>query len=405
MPPLRRRSAPTAFALLLLGTGALGLAGCAADDGHRQSIKSLSDLRDKGGSMVKLGDASRVAGDCPAAIRFYSMVQDKDESHAETLAARMGAADCELSMNALPDAERDYRLAMGVAPQDPGPLIGLGRVYLVSHKPGEAAIYLDQALKKGADAAFVWNDKGVAYDQLRRHKEAQQAYRDGIARYPSDRALRNNLALSLAMSRQFPEAETLLRQLVAEPGATSRTRENLALVLGLEGNAADARQVAANDLDGAALDNNGRFYAYARALMTGETPPVTTASVAIEESAAPPPTQTARVDAAPIPPPVFVAQPTLRALRPAEPSTIEQSAELAKAEPTRPPRAETAKTETPAPAAIQTASLPPPAAPKAAAAKPETVAATGQPTRIVATDGSALKSTPATAAGPVASSE
>jgi Flp pilus assembly protein TadD len=403
MLSFRPRSAPTVFALLL-AAAALGLAGCAGDDGRADAVKALSEPGGKGQSMLKVGDASRMAGDCQAAIRFYRLVKDNDEHHLEAAAARAGAADCELSLNALPDAERDYRTAMGLVPQDPAPLIGLGRIALVEHKPGEAATYLDRAIKKGADAAFVWNDKGVAYDQLRRHKEAQQAYREGLGKFPADRALRNNLALSLAMTGEFNEAENLLRALAADPGATARTRENLALVLGLEGNGAEARRVAQNDLDGAALDNNIRFYQYARALITGTSLPSSTAAVDTDTGDAAP-KQMARAEAAPVPPPVLVKDRPLLGLRTAEPTRLEEN------------RPEIAQTVLPAPAPSKAATVQP--APTQTAALPETTAKpavaaaepTGRvvilpPTRIVAADGGALKSeATAKTAAPVASSE
>ncbi|MGH6980906.1 MAG: tetratricopeptide repeat protein, partial [Stellaceae bacterium] len=347
-------------------------------------------LNDKSGSMLRLGDASRQAGDCGSAVRFYRMVKDRDDNKAELAAARIGAADCELSMNALPDAERDYREAAKLTPKDPTPQIGLGRIAVVSHKPGEAIGYLDMAIKKGADAPFVWNDQGVAYDQLRRHKEAQAAYRAGLAKYPSDRALRNNLALSLAMTGDFHEAESLLRVLAADPAASRRTRQNLALVLGLAGNTEEARNVAQPDLDGAALDNNSRFYQYAHAMMTGDAMPLPAAMPTATGNAAP---RAAHAEAvAPLPPPVLVQQQRLTALRPAAPSQLE----AATIEP--PPAAETKTAEAKAAPAVQTAALPPlePAAAKAPA---------GAPTRIVAHDRGALKTDAANAAKPVASSE
>src|SRR5665213_2733859 len=305
MPSSRPRRAPSPRLTLLCAAAALALAGCAQSGGGPSSdaVKSRSDLPNKSDSMLKVGDASRAAGDCPAAMRFYKMVTDKGGKPGDLAAAKMGTADCELSMNALPEARRDYLAAAKAAPNDPDPLIGLGRVFLVQHLPGEAVSYFDLALKKGATAPFVYNDKGVALDQLRRHQEAQAAYRTGLANYPSDRALRNNLGLSLAMSREFKEAETMLRTLAADPAATDRTRQNLALVLGLEGDDAGARSVSGGDLDGAALDNNRRFYDYARALITGAPLPAPTAELSSDDRA---PVRTARAEVEPMPPPVLV---------------------------------------------------------------------------------------------------
>lgn len=411
--PRHPRSAPSAAAMLF-AAAAIGLAGCAGD-GSSDSGQRLSDLSGKQeASLLKVADASRAAGDCAAAIRFYRLVKDSNRHDAAN--ARLGAADCELSVNALADAEQDYRKAMALLPGDAAPLVGLGRVYLVEHRPGEAVGYLDQAIKKGVGDAYVWNDKGVAYDQLRRHKDAQLAYREGLAKFPADPALRNNLALSLAMTRDFAEAETLLRALAAEPGATSRVRENLALVLGLEGNTQEARQIAQSDLDGAALDNNTRFYDYARTLLTGGQPaealaaaPAPAMGVAVAE-----PAPRARVAAAPIPPPVLVKDRPLAGLRTAEPAGLEHvrpaiaTAALAPAPAAAPAVATKPQT--------QTAALPPPA--PAVAAKPQTQtaalppastppkAAVAAPTRIVGPGGNALKNQPVAAtAQPVASSE
>lgn len=408
--PRHPRSAPSAVAMLLAAIAALGLAGCAAD-GNSDSARGLTGDK-KDASMLKVGDASRAAGDCAAAVRFYRLVKDDDGNHRDAFNARLGAADCELSLNALPDAEHDYKEAMKLRPADPAPLVGLGRVYLVQHVPGQAAGYLDQAVKKGADAAYVWNDLGVAYDQLRRHKDAQQAYRRGLAKFPADRALRNNLALSLAMTRDFAEAETLLRGLAADPGATSRIRENLALVLGLEGNAEEARRTAQGDLDGAALDNNTRFYEYARALLTGEPAaeaaaavPVPTARAVTEKDRAP----RAEIAAAPVPPPVLVKDRPLAGLRMAAPAPIEHTRPAVvktalpapapvSATPPAAPAPAVAAAPAATPAVTQTAALP------AASESPKPAAAA--PTRIVPPSGAAPAPQPvATAAQPVASSE
>ncbi len=58
----------------------------------------------------------------------------------------------------------------------------------------------------------------------------------------------SNLGLSYALSRNLPMAETTLRTAVAQPGADMRVRQNLALVLALQGKFAEAEGVSRNDL-------------------------------------------------------------------------------------------------------------------------------------------------------------
>jgi Flp pilus assembly protein TadD len=283
------------FVVSACAIAAFGLAGCANDQTKESDVKSIGDLPNQSQSMLHLGDVSRAAGDCTAAIRFYRMVVDKNDERKDRVAAMIGIADCELAAGDRPSAERDYREAAGLAPDDPMPLVGLGRVALVGHNPADAAAKLDAAIAKGATGSYVWNDKGVALDQLGRHKQAQAAYREGLGKYPADPSLADNLALSLAVSGDLVEAERILRGLVQEPAASARTRQNLALVLGLEGEDAEAREVAHADLDGAAIDNNLHFYQYARAALMGAplpaalaaTPKPVPAAVAVETHAPP----------------------------------------------------------------------------------------------------------------------
>ncbi|MGH7076158.1 MAG: tetratricopeptide repeat protein [Stellaceae bacterium] len=289
--------------LVLSAAAVLGIAGCSTGGANRESA-SLSQLPDPNHSMLKVANASLRAGNCVTALRLYRVTLKKGADRHEAASAHLGTAECHLAMGDITAAEQDYRVAAKLEPAAKAPLIGLGRVYLVRHQPQRAVRYLDAAIKKGANDADVWNDKGVALDQMQHHKAAQVAYRQGLAAHPSDLALHNNLALSLAMTGDFLEAEAMLRQLASMPDATDRVRENLALVLGLEGKDAEARAVSASDLNGAALDNNTRFYRYARALLTGAPLPSATARNA-DTGAARHAAKTAQA-APPMPPPVLV---------------------------------------------------------------------------------------------------
>jgi hypothetical protein len=57
-----------------------------------------------------------------------------------------------------------------------------------------------------------------------------------------------NLGLSYALAKRLPEAEATLRQAAANPRADSRVRQNLALVLGLQGKFGEAESVARQDM-------------------------------------------------------------------------------------------------------------------------------------------------------------
>ncbi|MCH8038427.1 MAG: hypothetical protein IIC53_15070, partial [Proteobacteria bacterium] len=68
------------------------------------------------------------------------------------------------------------------------------------------------------------------------------------------------------LTGDFDEATRILREIAADPLATVRNRQNLALVYGLAGQPAKAAKIARMDLDEAAVRNNLAYYETLRAL-------------------------------------------------------------------------------------------------------------------------------------------
>ena len=80
------------------------------------------------------------------------------------------------------------------------------------------------------------------------HAEAQQYYLAALEVQPDAVSVINNLALSYALDGKPNKAEELLRKAVASGTDDKRVRQNLALVLGLQGKFDEARQVASADM-------------------------------------------------------------------------------------------------------------------------------------------------------------
>ncbi|HZM08541.1 MAG TPA: tetratricopeptide repeat protein [Methylocella sp.] len=95
----------------------------------------------------------------------------------------------------------------------------------------------------------VLSAHGSVADQLGDHEQAQAYYAAALKIAPAQPHVLSNLGLSYALSKKLPEAETTLRQAAAEPGADRPVRQNLALVLALEGKFSSAEEVARRDLD------------------------------------------------------------------------------------------------------------------------------------------------------------
>lgn len=107
--------------------------------------------------------------------------------------------------------------------------------------------------------------RGAILDQMGRHPEARQSYSQALLLAPHAAQVHANMGLSHAMTNELGQAEAHLRQAVALPGATSRIRQNLALVLGLQGRFAEARAIYAAELPPQEVEAN---MDYIRAMLT-----------------------------------------------------------------------------------------------------------------------------------------
>jgi Flp pilus assembly protein TadD len=94
----------------------------------------------------------------------------------------------------------------------------------------------------------ILSAQGAVLDQLGRHDEAQRYYQTALKIVPDEASVLSNLGLSYALSKNLPEAEATLRRAEAHRSADPRVRQNLALVVGLQGRFAEAAQIAGSDL-------------------------------------------------------------------------------------------------------------------------------------------------------------
>jgi len=94
----------------------------------------------------------------------------------------------------------------------------------------------------------ILNAQGAVLDQMGRHNEAQRYYSAALKIVPNEPSVLSNIGLSYALMKDLKDAESTLRFAVAQPGAEPKVRQNLALVVGLQGRFAEAERIAAADL-------------------------------------------------------------------------------------------------------------------------------------------------------------
>lgn len=90
--------------------------------------------------------------------------------------------------------------------------------------------------------------KGAILDQLNRSSDARIQYREALDIVPNEPTVLSNLGMSYVLSNDLPAAETYLRKAINQPGSDSRVRQNLALIVGLQGRFDEAEQIAAAEL-------------------------------------------------------------------------------------------------------------------------------------------------------------
>ncbi len=91
--------------------------------------------------------------------------------------------------------------------------------------------------------------QGAVLDQMGRHDEAQRYYATALRIVPDEPSVLSNLGLSYALSKDLARAEIdAAARRRRSRGADPRVRQNLALVVGLQGRFAEAETIARADL-------------------------------------------------------------------------------------------------------------------------------------------------------------
>lgn len=90
--------------------------------------------------------------------------------------------------------------------------------------------------------------QGTALDQLGRHDDARRYYATALKIAPEEPSVLSNLGMSYVLSKELPKAEATLRRAYDAPGADPRVRQNLALVVGLQGRFGEAETIVKADL-------------------------------------------------------------------------------------------------------------------------------------------------------------
>ena len=141
-------------------------------------------------------------------------------------------------------------------PHDVELLAAYGKALADAGRFQEAAGVLERAQVPERPNWSVLSTQGSVADQMGNHALAQQYYNEALKISPGEPSVLSNLGLSHALSRQLPQGEQSLRQASSHPRADRRIRQNLALVLALQGKFSEAESVLLKDLSPADASAN-----------------------------------------------------------------------------------------------------------------------------------------------------
>jgi Flp pilus assembly protein TadD len=133
-------------------------------------------------------------------------------------------------------------------PLDMDVLGAYGKALVDAGRLKEAADILSRAHTPERPNWSVVSTQGTIADELGDHEAAREYYHEALKIRPNDPTVLSNMGLSFALSRQLPRAEETLLLAATQPSADMRVRQNLSLVLALEGKFAQAEEWSRRDL-------------------------------------------------------------------------------------------------------------------------------------------------------------
>ena len=211
-------------------------AGCEPLPFHLDPLSANG--RDGGGSPPSYAALMRIGGSRARRRRLRQCglgVPPGRGDRARAAAPFVGIGDTLLATSAVNEAILAYNSALARDSSDLPAQTGLAKAYLETGRPELALVPLAKALTANPGNPKLLVLLGVTKDFEGQHQQAQAYYQRGLQYAPGDAALTVDLALSLALSGNYPNAIAMLQPVAMAPAASAQERQTLALIYGLQG--------------------------------------------------------------------------------------------------------------------------------------------------------------------------
>lgn len=138
--------------------------------------------------------------------------------------------------------------AMAKTPDDTDLKVNYAKSLSAVGRYSQALTVITDAIRPDAPSWDALLVKGAILDQLGQHEAARLTYGQAQLIAPNQPSIEADIGLSYAMTNDLKSAEAHLRKAASMPGSTSKIRQNLALIVGLEGNFEEAQRLFAAEL-------------------------------------------------------------------------------------------------------------------------------------------------------------
>lgn len=227
-------------AVSLTLASAIGLAGCQQKSAGLDGVDSMNTASTTPASYQETAALGKAWKADPANVK-------KGIAYASGLEA-VGQTDQQLAV---------LRKLYETNPSQPQLASLYGKKLLAGGQASEALPVLESAAAGSTDWR-VHSALGSAYDQQGLYDDARKSYQKALTLDANNLSVLNNLGMSYALQGNLKEAEKVLRQANGMPKAASqpRIRQNLALVVGLQGRFEEASDIASRDLPPDQVEEN-----------------------------------------------------------------------------------------------------------------------------------------------------
>ncbi len=232
--------------LLLAGIAALALSACASNRGQLGNT-------DRGGMAASQGQSSL------AELTERYRRNPRDRNVVINYAAALRAA------GQSGQAAAALEQAITYSPNDVEIRIAYAKALTANGRFDQSLGVLDGVIRPDAPDWNALMVKGATLDQMGQNDQARALYAQAAVMAPGEASIETNIGLSYAMSNDLVTAEKHLRRAVQMRGATSQTRQNLALIVGLQGRFGEAKAIYAAELPPDQVESN---MLYVRAMLT-----------------------------------------------------------------------------------------------------------------------------------------